>query len=54
MNPISIFRAMNKAGVKYCLIGRMTAAMFGLNVHTDDVDILLFRSIPNARSWDRE
>ena len=47
----TFFRALEKARVRYCLIGRSAAVYYGLTAVTFDIDILLARGVANVKRF---
>lgn len=49
----NIFRALNKAGVKYIAIGGVAVNLYGYHRFTGDIDILLLLEEKNLQKMDR-
>lgn len=46
---LEFLRLLNKHRVKYCIIGSYAVAFYGHPRYTKDIDVLIDRSLPNAR-----
>ena len=53
LSPTDIFAGLNKARVKYLVVGGIAVVLYGVNRATWDVDVAVHLTVPNLKRLDK-